>query len=226
MTATEQAVHLARVARDMQRLEVELAGERIERAHDVGDRLIAVDILAGRGRGLGFGQQRRVGLLDHLLAEIDVRHAVVEDRVVEHVVGRLGEVEGQVTERRRLHPVGHVLVQARAGRVVVTADAADATGDEVGVARVDPLHEDVKPAEHHGCAVGLENLLIGEVDLGVDAEAADDPRDRIPGHLLDHHLLLGGCVNRHVTLLNRRSAGNVVNDGAATALVSGYHLFV
>ncbi len=175
VAAAEQAVHLARVAGHVQRLEVELARERVERAHDVGDRLVTVDVLPGRRRVLRLGQQRRVGLLDHLLAEVDVRHAVVEDRVVEDVVRGLGQVEREVAERRRLDAVGHVLVQARAGAVVVTADPADPARDEVGVARVDPLHEDVEPAEDHRGAVALEHLLVGEVDLGVDAEAAHDP---------------------------------------------------
>ena len=175
---------------------------------------------AGRRRALGLGQQRRVRLLDHLLAEVDVRHAVVEDRVVEDVVGRLGEVERQVAERRRLDAVGHVLVQARAGAVVVTADAADPARDEVGVARIDPLHEDVEPAEDHRGAVALEHLLVGEVDLGVDAEAADDPRDRIPGHLLDHHLLLRGCLSRHLSRLLTRLSRKRSQRAACSALTT------
>ena len=44
VAAAEEAVHLARVARDVQRLQVELAGERVQRPHDVGDRLVAVDV--------------------------------------------------------------------------------------------------------------------------------------------------------------------------------------
>ena len=190
VAAAEQAVHLARVARHLQRLQVEAAGERVERAHDVGDRLVAVDVGVRRRRLLGLLEQARVGLLDHLLGVVHVRHAVVVDRVVEHEVGGLGEVERVVAERRRLHPVGHVLVQARARAVVVTADAADAAGDEVRVPRIDPLHEDVEAAEDHRRAVALEHLLVGEVDLGVDAQAADDPGDRIPRHLLDGDLLL------------------------------------
>ena len=186
--AAEQAVHLARVARHLQRLEVELAGERVQRAHDVGDRAVAVDVGVRRQLLLGLVEQRGVGLLDHLLAEVDVAHAVVEDRVIEHVVRGLGEVVREVTQRRRLHPVGHVLVQAGAGAVVITADAADPAGDEVRVARIDPLHEDVEAAEDHRRAVALQHLLVGEVDLGVDPEAADDPGDRVPRHLLDHHL--------------------------------------
>jgi hypothetical protein len=76
--------------------------------------------------------------------------------------------------------------------VVVTADPADATGDEVRVARIDPLHEDVEPAEDHRRAVALDDLLVGEVDLGVDAQRPDDARDRVPRHLLDDDLLLLG----------------------------------
>ena len=44
----EQAVHLARVPGHLQRLEVEAAGERVERPHDVGDRLVAVDVAVRR----------------------------------------------------------------------------------------------------------------------------------------------------------------------------------
>ena len=190
VAAAEQAVHLARVARHLQGLQVELAGERVERAHDVGDRLVAVDVGVRRRRLLRLREDRGVGLLDHLLAVVHVRHAVVEDRVVEHEVGGLGEVERVVAELRRLDPVGHVLVQARAGAVVVTADAADAAGDEVRVARVDPLHEDVEAAEDHRRRVALEDLLVGEVDLRVDPERPDDAGDRIPRHLLDDDLLL------------------------------------
>ena len=188
--SAEQAVHLARVAGHLQRLQVELAGERVQRPHDVGDRPVAVDVLVRRRGALGLGQQRRVGLLDHLLAEVHVGHAVVEDRVVEHVVGGLGEVEREVAQRRRLDAVCHVLVQARARAVVVTADAADAAGDEVRVPRIDPLHEDVEAAEDHRRAVALVDVLVREVDLRVDPEAADDARDRVPRHLLDDDLLL------------------------------------
>ena len=201
--AAEEAVHLARVARHLQGLEIELAGERVQRPHDVGDRPVAVDVGVRSELLLCLRQQRRVGLLDHLLAEIDVAHAVVEDRVVEHVVRGLGQVVGEVAQRRRLDAIGHVLVQARAGAVVVTADAADPAGDEVRVARIDPLHEDVEAAEDHRGAVALEDLPVREVDLRVDPEAADDPGDRIPRHLLDHDLLVAArCLyGRHCSSL-------------------------
>ena len=203
MAASEEAVHLTRVAGDLERLEIEAARERVERPHDVGDRLVAVDVAVRGRRRLGRAQQCRVRLLDHLLAEVHVGHAVVEDRVVEHEVGRLGQVVGVVAELGRLDAVGHVLVQARAGAVVVAADAADPARDEVRVAGIDSLHEDVEPAKHHRGAVALEHLLIGEVDLGVDAQAAHDPRDRIPRHLLDDHLpLLRRLDCRHVTFLS------------------------
>ena len=44
VAAAEQAVHLARVARHLQRLQIEVAGEWVQRAHDVGDRPVAVDV--------------------------------------------------------------------------------------------------------------------------------------------------------------------------------------
>ena len=158
--AAEQAVHLARVPGHLERLQVEAAGERVQRPHDVGDRLVAVDVGVRRRRLLGLLEQARVRVLHDLLGVVHVRHAVVVDRVVEHEVRRLGQVERVVAERRRLHAVGHVLVQAGARAVVVTADAADAARDEVRVARVDPLHEDVEPAEDHRRAVALEDLLV------------------------------------------------------------------
>ena len=82
----------------------------------------------------------------------------------------------------RLDTEGHVLRVGGAGGVVVAADAADAAGDEVGVARILALHENAVAAKDRRGAVALGDLAVGEVDLGEDAEAADDARDRIPGH--------------------------------------------
>src|SRR5215472_6185917 len=84
---------------------------------------------------------------------------------------------------RRADAIGHVLVVDRAGRVVVTADPADPAGDEVRVARVLALHEDAVAAEDRRGAVALGDRLGLEVDLGVDTQAAYDPRDGIPRHL-------------------------------------------
>ena len=72
--------------------------------------------------------------------------------------------------------------------MVVAADAADAAGDEVGVARIFALHEDRITAEDRRGAVALDDLSVVEVDLGVDTEAADDAGDGIPRHL---HQLTG-----------------------------------
>src|SRR6478752_5644996 len=80
--------------------------------------------------------------------------------------------------------------------MVVTADTADPTGDEVRITRIDALHENVEAAEDHRRAVALQHRPVGEVDLRVDAEAADDPRDRVPRHLLDNDLLFARRLNR------------------------------
>ena len=93
VAAFHQAEHLARVAADVQRLAVELAGERVERRHDVGDGAVAV-LVGVRCRGLlGLLPDARVGLLDHLLAEVDADQVVLEDVVVEHVLGGFAEVD-------------------------------------------------------------------------------------------------------------------------------------
>ena len=188
-----QAEHLARVPADLQRLAVELAGERVERPHDVADGPEAV--LGGvRGLGaVGLLQDARVGLRDHLLAVVHPDQVLLEDVVVEHVLGGLAEVDDPLAEVRRAHPVGHVLVVDRAGGVVVAADPADPAGDEVRVARVLALHEDRVAAEDRRRRVALDDLLLREIDLRVDPEAADDPGDRVPRHLDE-----AGLVGRNV----------------------------
>ncbi len=67
--------------------------------------------------------------------------------------------------------------------MVVAADAADAAGDEVGVARVLALHEDAVATEDRRGALALGHDALAEVDLGVDPEAADDAGDRVPRHV-------------------------------------------
>ena len=76
--------------------------------------------------------------------------------------------------------------------MVVAADPADPAGDEVGVARVLAFHEDAVAPEDRRGAMTLGNLPIGEVDLGVDTQAAHDPGDRVPRHL-DQLALVGGA---------------------------------
>ena len=178
-----QAEHLARVPADLQRLAVELAGERVERPHDVADGLVAVVGGVRRLGAVGLLEHARVGLGDHLLAVVDPDQVLLEDVVVEHVLGGLAEVDDPLAEVRRAHAVGHVLVVDRAGGVVVAADPADPAGDEVRVARVLALHEDRVAAEDRRRAVALGDRRSAEVDLRVDPEAADDAGDRVPRHL-------------------------------------------
>ena len=180
-----QADHLPADAAHHERLAVGLTRERVVGPHDVRDRPVAVHV-AARGLGLlGLGQHAGVGLLDHLLAEVHEHQVVLEDRVVEDVLRRLAEVDDPLAQRRRLHPVGHVLGVLRAHRVVVAADPADAAGDEVRVARVLALHEHAVAAEERGRGLAAHDLLLLEVDLRVDPEVADDPGDRVPRHVDD-----------------------------------------
>lgn len=177
MAALHQAEHLPGVAADLERLTVELAFQRVQRAHDVGDGAVAV---VGGVRGLGALREFEdagVGLPDHPLAVVHADQVLLEDVVVEHVLGGLAGVDDPLAEVRGRHAVRHVLCVDGTGGVVVAADAADAAGDEVGVAGVLALHEDAVAAEDRRGAVALRDPLRGEVDLRVDAEAADDARD-------------------------------------------------
>ena len=130
----------------------------------------------------GFGQHTRIGLGDHLFAEVHADQVLLEDVVVEHVFRGLTQVHDPFAQMRRLDAVGHVLRITGTGGVVVSANPADAAGDEVRVARILALHENRVAAEDGRRAVALDHLAVLEVDLGVDAEAAHDPGDRIPGH--------------------------------------------
>ena len=85
----------------------------------------------------------------------------------------------------------HVLRVSRAGGVIIAADSANAAGDEMGVARVFALHENAVAAKDGRSAVALRHLPILKIDLGENAKAADDPRDRIPIHL--HQLARTSC---------------------------------
>jgi hypothetical protein len=53
-------------------------------------------------------------------------------------------------------------------------DAADLAGDEMGVVRILALEEDAVAAKDGRRAAALGHLLVGEVDLGVNAETAED----------------------------------------------------
>ena len=139
--AFHQAEHLARQPAHLQRFEIERAGERIERPHDVGDRAIAVQIGVRSRRVFRSRKHRGIGLLDHPLAEIDADQIVLIQVVVEHVLGRFAEIDDPFGHRRRMDAEGHVLGVAGAGGVIVAADAANAAGDEMGVARIFALHE-------------------------------------------------------------------------------------
>ncbi len=212
--------------RHVQRLAVRLARERVERPHDVGDRPVAVDVGPRRLGGLRLRPHARVRLADHLLAEVHEHQVVLEDDVVEDVLGRLAEVDDPLGQRRRLDAVGHVLGVARADGVVVTADAADAAGDEVRVARVLALHEHAVAAEQRGRALARHDLAVLEVDLRVDAEVPDDPGDRVPGHVdelagLGLDLLAGGHVSALLSAPARGVAG-----GELGAVVAPLRLLV
>jgi hypothetical protein len=87
--------------------------------------------------------------------------------------------------------------------VVITADAADAAGDEVGVSGVLAFHEYAVAAEQRGCALALHDFPVGKVDLCVDAQVSDDSRDWIPSHFDDvGRLSLDWFSDSHLKILS------------------------
>jgi hypothetical protein len=67
--------------------------------------------------------------------------------------------------------------------MIVAADAADTTSYKVGVARIFTFHKDAVAAKDRRSAVAFDHFSVVEVNLGKDAQAADDTGDRVPVHL-------------------------------------------
>ena len=136
-----------------------------------------------RGGLLRFLPDSGIGFLHHGLAEIHADQVVLEDVVVEHVFGGFAKIHNPLRHRRRTHTERHVLRIGGAGRMVIAADAADTAGDKVRIARIFALHEDAVAAEDRRGAVAFGYFALAEIDFGEDAEAANDPGNRIPVHL-------------------------------------------
>lgn len=88
--------------------------------------------------------------------------------------------------------------------MVVTTDTADAAGDEVSVARVFALHEETIASEDVRGTIGFRYLPVLEVNLGINAQAANDACHRIPRHLYKLWWLSWGLfssdLRRHETV--------------------------
>ena len=65
--------------------------------HDVGDGPITVILCVGRLCSLRFFPNTRVCFLDHHLAEIDADEIVLENVVIEHVLGCFTEIHDPFT---------------------------------------------------------------------------------------------------------------------------------
>jgi hypothetical protein len=144
-----------------------------------------------RGRLFRFGPHAGIGLFHHLLAEIHADQVVLKNVVVEHVLGGFAQIQNPFSERGRLASERHVLRVHRAGGVVVSADSADAAGDEVRVAGIFALHEDAVAAKDRRSAETLRDLFVFEIDLGENPQTSHDAGNRVPVHL-DQIPALGG----------------------------------
>src|SRR5687767_7415837 len=101
MPALHEAEHLARKPTDLQRFEIKLPLERIQRPHDVGDRpkpvCLEVRCLC-RLRSLPYAG---IGFFDDLLTEVDANQIVLKEVMVEHELGRFAEIQDPVADWRR-----------------------------------------------------------------------------------------------------------------------------
>ncbi len=82
-----QAEHLPGHAAHLQSFQIEPTSERIQRVHDIGDVLIAMQICMGSFRLQRLLPHAGIGLFHHGLAEVHADQIVLEDIVVEHVLG-------------------------------------------------------------------------------------------------------------------------------------------
>ncbi len=132
---------------------------------------------------LGLRQYARIGLAHHLLAVVNAHQVVLIEAVVEHILGSLAEIEYPFADRWWFDTIGHVLRVNRAGGVVITADAADTAGDKMGVAGIFALHKQAVATKDRRGAAAFYDLSVLEVDLGVDAQAADNACYWVPRHI-------------------------------------------
>ena len=66
--------------------------------------------------------------------------------------------------------------------MVISADAANATGDEVRVPRVFASHEDAVAAKDGRGAITFDDFAVVEINLSENSETPDDSGDRVPVH--------------------------------------------
>jgi hypothetical protein len=58
------------------------------------------------------------------------------------------------------------------------------------------LHENAVTPEDGRCAMTLDDLLVGKIYFGENAQTSDDPGYRIPGHFHDIFRVGPGFLNR------------------------------
>jgi hypothetical protein len=80
--------------------------------------------------------------------------------------------------------------------MVVPANPANTAGDEVGVARILPLHENAIATKNRRRAIAFRYAPIIKIDLREDSEASYDPGDWVPIHVHQFAGLAGRISQR------------------------------
>ncbi len=134
---------------------------------------VAADRLRQRAGRRRVRAERR----DHVHPVERVQVIEVHDVVV-HVLRPDHQISDQVRVRRNL-VAQRVLNGAHRGDAMhQRANAADALCERPRVARVAPAQDDLEPAHHGACAVGLRDAAL-RVGRRLDAQVALDARDRV-----------------------------------------------
>ena len=199
----------------MQRLEIELAAERVEILHELADRAEPVNLGVGRLGRPGAHEQRRVGRTHHGRGVVGPGQQMQMKGEIVEELQRQRDVADQYPERRRNAADGHLDGHGRGHGMHPAAHAARAARDEDGVARIASDHDDLVAAEQRRHRPRLEHLAPLEVGHGVEGQRAGDPRDRVEVHALDvavprNELLdlvardLPGFVGERVRVLGRQ----------------------
>ena len=183
--AAEEHVGLADHPRHVQRLDVELPRERVHVDHDVADRPVAVPPGVGCRRARGALPQLGVGLPHDGLRVVGPRQQEEVERVVVEELGGQRQVADHHAERWRRDAEGHLDGHRRGHRVDATAHAAGAAGDEDGVARIAPEHDDLVTAKERGHRARLDDLAPLEVGHRVEGQRAGHAGHRVEVHAPD-----------------------------------------
>ena len=107
------------------------------------------------------------------------------ERMIVQKFHRQHHVPDQDAQGRRLDAESHFHGKRRTGGVHTTADPAGAAGDEDGVARIAPDHDDLVAAKQSGHRIHVHDLALFQVRHRVERKGARHAGNGIEIYVLD-----------------------------------------